>query len=108
MRPIELTGPIGATIMILVIGAVLGLTYLAWRLARTSGDRRGPKWALAAVTASYVANGAGNLLATLWLRALAMLLDIVALVLVANELWYRRRRAVRCSSRRPPPPSLRS
>lgn len=91
MKTIQLHGPVGAAIVLLLVAIVLTTGVLASYLIRTNRKRKKPQWALELVFASFVINGVGNLSDSLaWLKIVVCPLDLLAVILVLAELKQRR------------------
>ncbi len=88
MKPIQLHGPVGAVIILLLVAIVLTTGVLASYLIRTNRKRRKPQWALELVFAGLVINGVGNWWDSLaWLKIVVVCpLELLAVILVLVEL----------------------
>ncbi len=88
---VDLRGPLGALIMLVLVVASFGLLALSAYLVGSGRGRRVPRWALGLMIASLAGNWLTSLLQVVWVRALLAPLEPAALVLVAVELWHRYR-----------------
>jgi uncharacterized membrane protein len=96
MKPVELTGPLGAAIFLTILAAVAATWVLAIAALVTAPRRRVPRWALGTLVAAGVLNGVGNWSRNapwaLWPLAAVMPLTVLALLILLHDVRRRLRR----------------